>query len=226
MNPARAHGHPEERNPEAAALAHAAESRLTELLTPVLDPLGYDVVAVEVLAGRQRKLRVFIDRKRGQGGIGIEDCVTASRAVDPVLETSPEVDAIFKGAYELEVSSPGSERPLRTPADFERFSGHRARVHLLRPLTGEESGNASYQEKNPRQKNYLGLLEGFRDGAVLLRVKPESGPDPKAIKGRKPKRKPATDAAGEQVRIPLVLVSKAHLEPEMELDLEDDERKK
>ncbi|MCC7441715.1 MAG: hypothetical protein IT285_08780 [Bdellovibrionales bacterium] len=212
----------------ALEFARAAEAELWHVTSQGLAPLGYDVVAVEVIASRQKKLSVYIDRTDG-AGVGIEDCVLATKALDPVLDAAPEVAKVFKGAYELEVSSPGLERPLRRPVDFEKFQGKRARIHVLRPLTPEETGNAAYQARNPRQKNYLGFLAGFRGDSVLLRVVPDSGPAP-SLKGRKPgksARKAAAESvpAGEELRIPFALVGKAHLEPELDPDL-DDERKK
>ena len=163
-------------------------SRLTELLTP----LGYELVHVEVQTHRQMILRLFIDK---EGGIGIEDCAVVSKALDEPLEQLPELAEIFKGAgYELEVSSPGVDRPLRREQDYIRFAGRKIRLNTFRPLGAEELENGPYATQNPRQKNFLGELLGFESGKVRMR-----------------------SSIGEaEIRIPLALVAKANLDPDFD----------
>lgn len=81
-------------------------------------------------AGGNRALRVFID-KIGPGGISIEDCSNVSKGLNLLLDVD---DVIPGGAYNLEVSSPGLERPLRTPAHFEKAAGTRAFVRTFAPF--------------------------------------------------------------------------------------------
>jgi ribosome maturation factor RimP len=181
--------------------------RLIELLSPIVEGLGYEIVHLECQLARQKTLRLFIDAK-GSQGVGIEDCVKVARALDEPLDQMPELDAVFKGAYELEVSSPGIDRPLRQPKDYEKFQGQEARIHVYRPLTAEEIGNAKYLEKNPRQKNFLGVLKGFRNDRVLLAV----GTGSKA-------GLPELD-----VEIPLSLISKANLEPKIDPNAREREK--
>lgn len=193
--------------------------QLIAQIAPLVAPLGYELVHVEVVTGRDKVLRLFIDRaiedappSDGKTGIGIEDCVRVTKALDEPLDALPEISRIFKGAYELEVSSPGVDRPLRTEKDFARFAGREVRIHVYRPLTAAELGNATYQARNPKQKNFLGTLKGLRQDAVQLSV-PLSGSfaeEPK--KGKKsPKAEPTNSV--EEVSIPLPLISKANLEP-------------
>ncbi|MGZ3687812.1 MAG: hypothetical protein ACXWPM_12960 [Bdellovibrionota bacterium] len=179
---------------------HNAQEALIEAISVLIRPLGYEVVHLEVQTHRQKTLRLFIDFQEARDGqaIGIEDCVKVTKALDEPLDALPEVNRVFgEGAYELEVSSPGVDRPLRTARDYERFAGRDVRVHVFRPLTADELHNAGYQKKNPKQKNFLGRLMGLRDQKIVLQVA-------------------ATTKSAEEVSIPLPLISKANLEPEFD----------
>lgn len=193
-------------------------SELIEVINPLLLPVGYEVVHLEIQMQRQRTLRVFIDFSEPAEGktVGIEDCVKATRALDEPLDQVEKIQALFKGTYELEVSSPGVDRPLRLEKDYSRFAGKEARIHTYRALTANELGNTSYFEKNPRQKNFLGILSGIKDGKVLLAVSAGS-----SAKQGKSKQKPKTNkdrdpAASAEISIPLPLISKANLEPQFD----------
>lgn len=205
--------------------------KLITLLSPLLAPLGYEIVELEVHTHRQKMLRLFIDHcvepssdptqepAEKKAAIGIEDCTRVSRALDEPLDQMPEVEAIFQGTYELEVSSPGVERPLRQAKDYERFQGQQVRIHIFRPLTEEEMGNTDYFRKNPRQKNFVGVLRGLRDEKVLLTVSnlpagKSSGKRPDEKKAAP--RKADSRTLEEEVTIPLPLISKANLEPKFE----------
>ncbi len=202
-------------NPGSAPVA-GAYARIAAVIEPMISPLGYEVVYLEVQNQRQKILRIFIDRlenNSAESGIGIEDCVKVTRALDEPLEGNAEIEGVFKGPYELEVSSPGVDRPLRTERDFTRFIGRQARVHTFRPLNAEEAGNAEYQAKNSKQKNFLGTIVGI-DGepnnrSVALTIARELSK--KEL--REAKRLKQTPPAGERVTVPIELISKAHLEP-------------
>jgi ribosome maturation factor RimP len=195
--------------------------RLIELIGPLVSPLGYEIVHVEVQTHRSRILRIFIDHLVPEGAtppaaIGVEDCARVARALDEPLDQMPEVDAYFKGSYELEVSSPGVDRPLRQSKDYERFQGREARIHVFRPLTAEELENSEYQKKNPKQKNFLGVLKGVRNDKVRINLAEAAPPAGK----KKSKGKTALAAntnSEEEVMIPLPLISKANLEPKFEM---------
>ncbi len=186
-----------------------ARDRLIDAIAPLVAPMGYEVVYLEVQTQRQKTLRVFIDFAEWSEDktVGIEDCVKVAKALDEPLDTLPELEKIFKGTYELEVSSPGVDRPLRTLRDFERFSGRDARIHVYRPIQAEELENPAYQAKNPKQKNFLGKLLGLRNGKVLL----FAGPDLEA----------KIDDAWT-VTLPLQLISKANLEPKFDFSKSPD----
>jgi ribosome maturation factor RimP len=109
----------------------SALSRVRDLVQPVLSAMGLELVDLEHRGmGRRSLLRVFIDKP---GGITLDDCETASRNLEKVLD----VEDPFSGPYTLEVSSPGLDRPLKTEADFRRAAGKRVRLKLAEPLGGE-----------------------------------------------------------------------------------------
>jgi len=117
---------------------------IVELIEQVVTGLGYELVDFE-LSPRARLLRVFIDIERG---ITVDDCATVSNQLQRVFEVE-NVD------YDrLEVSSPGLDRPLKKLADFERFAGHEIQLRLSLPVDN--------------QRNFIGVLQGVRDGAVTL----------------------------------------------------------
>ena len=99
---------------------------LIEWLEQEVNGLGYELLDIEWIAGRGATLRLYID---AEAGIGIDDCEAVSRAVEALLDVR---DAI-PGAYRLEVSSPGAERPLRTSAHFAGVVGERIRLWIDEP---------------------------------------------------------------------------------------------
>jgi ribosome maturation factor RimP len=207
--------------PEHAATEHATpEGRLTRFLEETLAPLGYELVALEVNPHREKKLCLFIDLLEESGaGVGIEDCVRVTQALDGPLEGNAELEMLFKGPYELEVSSPGIDRPLRKPSHFEHYQGEVARLNTFRPLTGEETQAPDYSAKNPKQKHFYGILRGFEreTGSILFGIIPEDGTRA-VFKNKKSKSpKPATPRPETLIRVPLELVAKANLEPLIEI---------
>ena len=97
------------------------------LLEPTLKHMGYELYAVEQSGQAGRTLRISIDRIEP---ITIDDCERASKVIGPLLDNAN----LIPGPYDLEVSSPGAERPLRRKEDYERFNGKRVNV---RYRTGE-----------------------------------------------------------------------------------------
>ncbi|HYL02734.1 MAG TPA: ribosome maturation factor RimP [Steroidobacteraceae bacterium] len=124
--------------------------RLTALIEPLLTGLGYELVELEYGSGRGHgQLRVFID---SAAGVGVGDCERVSREISALLD----VEDPIPGAYTLEVSSPGFDRLLRTPAHFERFVGSRVFVELKEPRDG--------------RRRYTGELLAADDGGIRLAV--------------------------------------------------------
>lgn len=200
---------------------------LIQLISPWVAPMGYQIIHLEVQTHRQKILRIFIDYLESdpKKTIGIEDCVQVSRALDERLDQIPEIEATFHGHYELEVSSPGVDRPLRTASDFERFTGRDVRIHVYRPLSGEELENSGYQEKNPKQKNFFGTLVGLKESKVVLLVssnaKGSQKPEKKG-KAFKTAVLKTNSVEGSEVKIPLPLISKANLEPQFDFEGSDE----
>lgn len=106
------------------------ESELAKLIVPELELLGFECVKLEVVgSSRSPLVRIFIDKP---GGVTVGECSLASRTIGLVLEQKDP----FPGRYLLEVSSPGSNRPLVTEAHYQRFAGSEARVTVERPGEG------------------------------------------------------------------------------------------
>jgi ribosome maturation factor RimP len=128
------------------------KDRLYGLLEPVVEGLGYELVEIEwSSAGKRSVLRVYLDRTDG-GGVGLDDCERASRAIGAAMEADDPIGH----EYSLEVSSPGFDRPLRTAAHFARFAGSEARIELVRPLEG--------------RRRFRGRLGAVADGRVTIEV--------------------------------------------------------
>ena len=104
---------------------------IERLIAPALDAMGYAVVRVRLSGGRRPTLQVMMERLDGRG-ISLDDCAEVSRALSALLD----VEDPIAGAYALEVSSPGIDRPLTRPADFERFAGREATVETRVPISG------------------------------------------------------------------------------------------
>jgi len=130
----------------------AGENRTVTLVRQMLEPLlataGYELVDVEYQKeGRDWILRLYIDQETG---IGLDDCQKVSHLVSELMDR----DDPIPGAYLLEVSSPGLERPLKKMTDYQRFAGQKAEIRLFQPLDGS--------------RRYTGKLLGVADGQVVL----------------------------------------------------------
>lgn len=166
-----------------------AIEQLQNEVETLLTPLGYEVVALELSSTPKegRKVTLYIDflSATSKKLISLDDCVAVNRAVDELFENT----TLLEGHYNLEVSSPGIERPLRKPQDFLKFAGRRAKLHTFRPLESSELENLKYWEKNKKQKNFIGQLEGLSSDNLKVQF----------------------NIDGQQVFIPIELISKAHL---------------
>jgi len=122
------------------------------LAEPYVRDAGFDLI--EVQFGREQRgmvLRLFIDRPEGgSGGINVDDCERVSRDVSAALDVADKISQ----AYQLEVSSPGLDRPLRRERDFARFVGESARIRLTDGVEG--------------RRNFTGTIRGAKDGRVEI----------------------------------------------------------
>lgn len=107
--------------------------RISALIAPSLEAMGYDLVRV-LLQGRQRLNLQIMAERRDRQPMSVEDCAEISRAVSALMDVEDPISA----AYTLEVSSPGIDRPLTRPADYERFAGFDARLETSRPVEGRK----------------------------------------------------------------------------------------
>lgn len=124
------------------------EQHCTELVTPIIEEGGFELVDVEyVKEGGEYYLRVYADK---EGGINIDDCVTISRGLEAKLD---EADKL-KEAYILEVSSPGLTRPLKKDKDFARSIGKLVEVKLYSAIDGIKEIEA--------------ILKEFSDSTIVL----------------------------------------------------------
>lgn len=125
-----------------------APEHLLELIEPVVEGLGYECVGIEYNSHPKHGfLRIFID---GEQGVGMEDCTKVSHQVSGVLD----VEDPIVGEYNLEVSSPGMDRPLFKLEQFAQFIGHTAQVNLFKPVGG--------------RRKITGLIEKVEDNHVYL----------------------------------------------------------
>lgn len=155
--------------------------RIREIAERVAASSGLELVEVEYRGGgKSRMLRVYIDKP---GGVTHEDCANLSREVGTILD----VEDAVPGAYLLEVSSPGLDRKLVRPEDFERFTGNRVKLMTRQPVNGS--------------RHFQGKLESFRDGRLTLDISPA-------------RKKQQAAADPERLEIELGNVEKANLVPE------------
>jgi len=112
----------------------AEDARLLELLDPVAEAAGYEIVRLRLMGGeKQRRLQIMAERP-SDGDMNVEDCARLSRAISEVMDAADPV----AGEYLLEVSSPGVDRPLTRLKDFESFEGYEARLELDRMAEGRK----------------------------------------------------------------------------------------
>ena len=127
-----------------------APGNIQAIVEPVVTSLGYELVGAEFLMqGHSGLLRVYID---AEDGIQLNDCQRVSHQLSGVLD----VEDVIKGKYQLEVSSPGLDRPLFTAEHFERFQGHKARLKLTVPLEG--------------RRKFKGILRGVKNDQIVLEI--------------------------------------------------------
>jgi ribosome maturation factor RimP len=125
-------------------------AQIAAIAEPVLADLGFRLVRV-VLSGRNGST-VQIMAERPDGTISVEDCAEISRRLSPVLDAHDPI----KGQYTLEVSSPGIDRPLVRPSDFDAWAGYEAKIELKQPISG--------------RKRFRGVLEGVEGDEVRIEV--------------------------------------------------------
>lgn len=125
-----------------------------EIVEPYAEELGLRIWDVRFLKeGASWYLRIFIDK---DGGVGIDDCVNLSHAIDKPLDESDPIEQ----AYFLEVSSPGVERDLVRDEHFAAYIGEKVKVKMIRPVDGK--------------REFAGILEMYEDGNITVRMNDDS----------------------------------------------------
>lgn len=133
----------------------AIDRRLAEIVAPVIEDLGFELVRIRLQGGRTATLQIMADRP--EGGINVDDCADISTAVSATLD----VEDPLEDAYHLEVSSPGIDRPLTRLKDFATFEGYEARLETTQPIDG--------------RKRFKGVLAGVEGDEVLLNIDDNQG---------------------------------------------------
>jgi ribosome maturation factor RimP len=134
----------------------AEDLKLLELLDPVADAAGFEIVRLRLTGGVARARRLQLMAERPDGTMVVEDCARLARAVSQVLDAADPVS----GEYTLEVSSPGVDRPLTRPKDFEAFEGFEAKLEIDRLADG--------------RKRFRGELAGLDGDNVAINLEGEA----------------------------------------------------
>jgi len=128
----------------------AIDRRMAEILTPVIEGMGFELVRIRLMGGQTKTLQIMAERPGG--GIEVDECAQISTAVSAVLD----VEDPLEDAYTLEVSSPGIDRPLTRLKDFEAYEGYEARIETTEMIDG--------------RRRFKGVLAGVEGDEVLLNI--------------------------------------------------------
>ena len=128
----------------------AMDERVAQIITPVIEDMGFELVRIRIMGGEMKTLQIMAEKP--QGGIEVDDCADISNAVSAVLD----VEDPISDAYNLEVSSPGIDRPLTRLKDFEMFEGYEAKLETHDMIDG--------------RRRFKGELAGVEGTEVLINV--------------------------------------------------------
>ena len=128
----------------------AIDVRLAEIVTPVIEDLGCELVRLRLISGKIMILQIMADRP--DGGIVVDDCADISHALSAVLDVEDPIE----GEYSLEVSSPGIDRPLTRLKDFETFEGYEVKLLTSELIDG--------------RKRFNGTLRGVEGNEILIEI--------------------------------------------------------
>ena len=131
------------------------ETRIGDILSPTLNLRGYDLVRVQISGSQQKTMQIMAERKDGVG-MTVDDCADISREVSAILD----VEDPLRDAYDLEISSPGIDRPLVRPVDFDRYAGFDAKIEMVAAIDG--------------RKKFKGQLLGIEQDLVKIRLGEET----------------------------------------------------
>ena len=126
------------------------DRRLAEIITPVIEDMGFELVRVRLMGGKTATLQIMAEKP--EGGIEVDDCAAISTAVSATLDVEDPIE----DQYTLEVSSPGIDRPLTRLKDFDQWEGYVAKIETSEMIEG--------------RKRFKGVLAGTEDGEVLIEI--------------------------------------------------------
>ena len=129
---------------------------LNELIEPICDQMGYDLVRLQLQGGNSRKVLQIMAERKDRQAMTVDDCADLSRAISPALDEKDPIE----DNYTVEVSSPGIDRPLVKLNDFDRFKGFEAKIEALTLING--------------RKRFSGRLQGVDGDDVVLLFENES----------------------------------------------------
>jgi ribosome maturation factor RimP len=129
--------------------------KIEGMIGPSLEAMGYSVVRIAFTGGRRPTLQIMAERN-DNAAMTVEDCATISHTVSALLDVADPIDT----AYQLEISSPGIDRPLTRRADYERFAGFEAKIEMQRPVEG--------------RRRFRGKLIGLEGNDAKLLVGPDT----------------------------------------------------
>ena len=140
-----------------------AIDRLEPIFEPVIEQAGFKLVRLRMMGGASRTLQVMAERP--DGSMDVEGCTALSHALLDFIETEDPIE----GEYEIEVSSPGIDRPLTRLMDFARWSGHEAKIELNAPVRSV-SGDDPRDHSGEGRKRFKAMLMGLDGNDVLIRA--------------------------------------------------------
>ena len=135
-------------------------SHLEPILTPAIEAAGYRLVRLRLMGGKTKTLQIMAERP--DGTMNVEDCAVLSHALLDFIEREEPLE----GEYELEVSSPGIDRPLTRLMDFARWAGHEAKIELIAPIGSVGESQSDQQSKG--RKRFRGTLIGLEGNDVVI----------------------------------------------------------
>ena len=144
-----------------------AASHLEPVFEPVIEKAGFRLVRLRVMGGATKTLQVMAERP--DGSMDVEGCATLSHVLLDFIEAEDPIE----GDYELEVSSPGIDRPLTRLMDFSRWAGHEAKIELtlaVESVGGVGSGSVPTSDQHKGRKRFRGTLLGLDGQDVTIRV--------------------------------------------------------
>jgi len=136
-------------------------AEIVALAEPVIEELGLRLVRIKISAQSGTIVQIMADRPNG--AISVDDCALISRRISPLLDAHDPIP----GGYTLEVSSPGIDRPLVRPSDFEDWAGFEAKIELKELVDG--------------RRRFRGILEGYEDGEARLRIELKDYDEPQIV---------------------------------------------